>query len=87
MKIGRCDIPYGLWCQENMPMVLCLITALNWYNDVVYTVSENYSILYRLDAISQRPKNSRFPWTNPLLIALVMDLHANTQHCLYSMSN
>jgi hypothetical protein len=33
--------------------------------------------VYRLDAIAQGPKNSRFPGHNPLPLALVMDLHAS----------
>jgi len=32
---------------------------------------------YRLDVISQGPKNSRFPGPNPLPLALVMYLHAS----------
>jgi hypothetical protein len=32
---------------------------------------------YRLDAISQGSKNSRFPGLNPLPLALVIDLHAS----------
>jgi hypothetical protein len=35
------------------------------------------ALSYRLDAISQSPKNSRFPGPNPLPLALVMDLHAS----------
>jgi hypothetical protein len=35
------------------------------------------ALAYRLDAISQGPKNSRFPGPNPLPLALVMDLHAS----------
>ncbi len=30
-----------------------------------------------LNAISQGPKKSRFPGPNPLLLALIMDLHAS----------
>jgi hypothetical protein len=38
-----------------------------------------------LDAISQGPKNSGIPGPNPLLLALVMDMHAsrNIMHGLY----
>ncbi len=32
---------------------------------------------YRLDAISQGPKNSGIPGPNPLPLALVMDMHAS----------
>ncbi len=35
------------------------------------------ALAYRLDAISQSPKNSLFPGTNPLPLALLMDLHAS----------
>jgi hypothetical protein len=31
------------------------------------------ALAYRLDAISQGPKNSRFPGPNPLPLAQVMD--------------
>ncbi len=34
------------------------------------------ALAYQLDAISQGPKNSRIPGPNPLLLALVMDMHA-----------
>jgi hypothetical protein len=33
------------------------------------------ALAYRLDAISQGPKNSRIPGPNPLPFALVMDAH------------
>ncbi len=36
---------------------------------------------YRLDAISQGPKNSRIPGPNPLPLALVMDMHASETLC------
>jgi hypothetical protein len=32
---------------------------------------------FRLDVISQGPKNSRFPGPNPVPLALVMDLQAS----------
>jgi hypothetical protein len=35
------------------------------------------ALAYRLDAISQGPKNSRIPGPNPLLLALIMDMHAS----------
>ncbi len=35
------------------------------------------ALAYRLDAISQGQKNSRFPGPIPLPLALVMDLHAS----------
>jgi hypothetical protein len=35
------------------------------------------ALAYQLDAISQGPKNSRFPGPNLLQLALVMDLHAS----------
>ncbi len=38
-------------------------------------------LAYRLDAISQGPKNSRIPGPNPLPLALVMDLHASKTVC------
>ncbi len=36
---------------------------------------------YQLDAISQGPKNSRFPGPNPLPIALIMNLYASKALC------
>jgi hypothetical protein len=33
------------------------------------------TLAYRLNAISQGPKNSRFPGPNPVPLALIMDLH------------
>jgi hypothetical protein len=35
------------------------------------------ALAYRIVAISQGPKNSRFPGPNPLPHALVMDLHVS----------
>jgi hypothetical protein len=35
------------------------------------------ALAYRLDAISQVPKNSRIPGPNPLPLSLVMDMHAS----------
>ncbi len=42
-------------------------------------------LAYRLDAISQDPKSSRFPGPNPLPLALVMDQNAskNIKHGAY----
>jgi hypothetical protein len=40
------------------------------------------ALAYRLDAISQGPKNSQFPGPNPLPLALVMDMH--TSKTLYT---
>jgi hypothetical protein len=49
--------------------------------DVIYVYLEFYgpkmALVYRLDAISQGPKKSRFPGPNPLPLALVMYLHAS----------
>jgi hypothetical protein len=39
------------------------------------------ALAYQLNAISQGPKNSRFPRPNPLPLALVMDLHASKTLC------
>ncbi len=39
------------------------------------------ALAYGLVAISQGSKNSRFPWPNPLPIALVMDMHASRTLC------
>ena len=39
------------------------------------------ALAYRLDAISQGPKNSRIPGPNPLPLALVMDMHASKTLC------
>ncbi len=38
------------------------------------------ALAYRLDAISQGPKNSRIPGPNPLPLALVMDMHASKNY-------
>jgi hypothetical protein len=35
------------------------------------------ALAYRLDAISQGPKNSGIPGLNPLPLTLLMDLHAS----------
>jgi hypothetical protein len=35
------------------------------------------ALAYRLDAISQGPKNSKFPGPNPLPLSLVMDMHSS----------
>jgi hypothetical protein len=40
----------------------------------------NMALAYRFDAISQGPKNPRFPGPNPLQLSLVMDLHAYITH-------
>ncbi len=39
------------------------------------------ALAYWLDAISQGPKNSRFPGPNLLPLALVMDMHASKTLC------
>ncbi len=39
------------------------------------------ALAYRLDPISQGPKNLRFPWPNPLALAQVMDMHASKKLC------
>jgi hypothetical protein len=39
------------------------------------------AVAYRLDAISQGPKNSRIPGPNPLPLPLVMDMHASKTLC------
>jgi len=39
------------------------------------------ALAYRLDAISQGPKNSRFPGPNPLPLALLMDMLASKTLC------
>ncbi len=39
------------------------------------------ALSYRLDAISQSPKNSRIPEPNPLPLPLVMDMHASKTLC------
>jgi hypothetical protein len=39
------------------------------------------ALAYRLDAISQGPKNSRIPGSNPLPLAQVMDMHASKTLC------
>jgi hypothetical protein len=39
------------------------------------------ALAYRLDAISQVPKNSRIPGPNPLPLALVMDMHTSKTLC------
>jgi hypothetical protein len=39
------------------------------------------ALAYRLDAISEGPKNSRIPGPNPLPLALVMDMHASKALC------
>ncbi len=38
-----------------------------------YFFGSQMALSYRLDAISQGPKKSRFPGPNPLPLALVMD--------------
>ena len=40
------------------------------------------ALAYRLDVISQGPKNSRFPGPNPLPLALVMDMHTPKTLCM-----
>ncbi len=35
------------------------------------------ALAYRLDAISQDPKNSQIPGPNPLPLPLLMDMHAS----------
>ncbi len=39
------------------------------------------ALAYRLDAISQGPKNSQTPGPNPLPLPLVMDRHAYKALC------
>ncbi len=39
------------------------------------------ALAYRLDAISQAPKNSRIPGPNPLTLPLIMDMHASKTLC------
>jgi hypothetical protein len=39
------------------------------------------ALAYRLDAISQGPKNSRIPGPNPLPLPLVMNMHASKTLC------
>ncbi len=38
---------------------------------------DKMTLIYRLNAISQSPKNSQFLGPNPLPLALVMDMHAS----------
>jgi hypothetical protein len=40
------------------------------------------ALAYRLDAISQGPKNSRIPAPNPLPLPFVMDMHASKTLCM-----
>jgi hypothetical protein len=35
------------------------------------------ALVHQLDAISQGPKNSKFPGHDPLPLALIMDMHAS----------
>ncbi len=39
------------------------------------------ALAYRLDAISQGPKNFQFSGPNPLPLGLVMDMHASKTLC------
>jgi hypothetical protein len=39
------------------------------------------ALAYRLNAVSQGPKNSRIPGPNPLRLALLMDMHASKTLC------
>ncbi len=41
------------------------------------------ALTYRLDAISQNPKNSRIPGPNPLPLPLVVDMHASKTLCTW----
>jgi hypothetical protein len=41
-----------------------------------FFVGPQMTLAYLLDAISQGPKNSRYPVPNPLPLALVLDMHA-----------
>jgi hypothetical protein len=44
---------------------------------VTHFFEPQMALAYWLDAISKGPKNARFPGSNPLPLALVMDLHAS----------
>ncbi len=60
--------PTDLWtrvpCTPNIKQILCTGASL---------FGPQMALAYRLEAISQGPKNSRFPGPNPLPLALVKD--------------
>jgi hypothetical protein len=45
------------------------------------------ALAYRLEAISQGPKNSRIPVPNPLPLPLVMDMHASKHYARGCMNH
>ncbi len=57
------------------------LTVVSWFLISFVFFGPQMSLAYRLDAISQGPKNSRIPGSNPLPLALVMDMHASKTLC------
>jgi hypothetical protein len=52
-----------------------------WALEIEIFLGPKMALAYRLNAISQSPKNSRFPGPNPLPLALIMDMHAFKTLC------
>ncbi len=52
-----------------------------WALEISSFLGPTMALAYRLDAISQGPKNSQFLGPNPLPLALVMDKHASKTFC------
>jgi hypothetical protein len=62
----------------------CALVHKTTYAPMFYTAEffrTRMALAYRLDAISQGPKNSRFLEPNPLPLALIMDMHVSKSLC------
>ncbi len=46
-------------------------------SEILEFIRPQMALAYRLEAISQGPKNSHIPGQKPLPLALVMDMHAS----------
>ncbi len=61
----------------HVPMIYTALCIMFWMLTSYKFFGPQMALAYRLDAISQGPKNSRYPGPNPLPLAQAMDIHTN----------
>jgi hypothetical protein len=70
-----------------MHNVLDVCISITWGNGrglgpgILEIFGPQMALAYRLDALSQGPKNSQIPGPNPLPLPLIMDMHTSKTLC------
>ena len=71
--------PLSVWALK--PPSWALVHKTTYAPIILKFFGPQMALAYRLDAISQGPKNSRIPGQSPLPLALIMDMHASKTLC------